>query len=119
MARASNEDVTRAFHALVNMTPRELKAWLESDESRSVGQDSGDGESIGRKAGRRTLQLLCSERAPNGEDIDHMRRVVGFIRRHRGQGPHSNVAASRWRRALMNWGHDPLKPRAGDSPWSD
>ncbi len=114
MAKASDTEVKQAFHALVNMTPRELEAWLETDQSRSVGQDSGDGESIDRKAGRRTLHLVRIKRAPNADDIQHMRRLVGFVRRHLAQGPHRNVAASRWRYALMNWGHDPLKPRAGD-----
>jgi hypothetical protein len=119
MAKAADADVKQAFRTLVNMTPRELEAWLATDESRSVGQDSGDGESIGRKAGRRTLHLLCAKGAPSAEDIDHMRRVVGFIRRHLAQGPHRNIAASRWRCSLMNWGHDPLKPRASDGPWGE
>jgi hypothetical protein len=119
MARASDHEVKRAFHALVNMTPRELQAWLETDASKSVGQDSGDGESIGRKSGRRTLQMLRIKRAPNANDIKHMRRVVNFIRRHLGQGPSRNVAESRWRSSLMNWGHDPLKLSDSDSPWGE
>ena len=119
MAKASDVEVRQAFHALVNMTPRELEVWLDTEKSRSVGQDSGDGESIGRKVGRRTLGLLRAKRAPNAEDIGHMRRVVGFIRRHLAQGPRHSVADSRWRHALMNWGHDPLKPRTSDGPWSD
>ncbi len=119
MAKASDLEVTQTFRALVNMTPRELRAWLATDESRSVGQDSGDGESIGRKAGRRTLQLLSAKAAPRPEDIKHMRRVVGFLRRHLAQGPHRNIAASRWRCSLMNWGHDPLKPRPSDGPWGE
>jgi Protein of unknown function (DUF3140) len=119
MARSSDADVLHAFHALVNMTAPELKAWLETDHAKSVGQDSGDGESIGRKAGRRTLRLLGIKRAPNADDIAHMRRVVGFIRRHLAQGPRRKLANSRWRYALMNWGHDPLKPRASDGPWGD
>ena len=119
MTKASDAEVERTFHELVNMTPRELEIWLETEKSRSVGQDAGDGESIGRKAGRRTLELLRGEKAPGADDFKHMRRVVGFIRRHLAQGPHREVAASRWRSALMNWGHDPLKPRAGDSPWRE
>ncbi len=119
MPKASDVDVKRAFLELVNMTSRELEAWLETDESKSVGQDSGYGESIGRKAGRRTLQLLRTKRAAHAEDIIHMRRVVSFLRRHLAQGTHRNVAVSRWRYSLMNWGHDPLKPRAGDGPWGD
>jgi hypothetical protein len=37
-----------------------------------------------------------------------MRRVVGFVARHRAQEP-ANGVTSRWRYSLMNWGCDPLK----------
>jgi hypothetical protein len=30
-----------------------------------------------------------------------------------------NVATSRWRYSLMNWGHDPMKITDSDSPWRD
>jgi Protein of unknown function (DUF3140) len=119
MAKASDEEVQRAFRALVNLTPRELTAWLETDESKSVGQDSGDGESVGRKSGKRILLMLRKRAAPNADDVAHMRRVVSFIRRHRGQGPRRKVETSRWRYSLMNWGHDPLKPDYHDNPWRD
>jgi hypothetical protein len=46
-----------------------------------------------------------------------MRRVVNFIRRQRALAPRNNRETSRWRYALMNWGHDPLKPSESDSPW--
>ncbi|MFZ2028681.1 MAG: DUF3140 domain-containing protein [Vitreimonas sp.] len=116
MAKASDEDVERAFRSLVNLTAREIAAWLETDESKSVGQDSGDGESIGRKSGKRILAIL-RKKSVTADDRRHMRRVVSFIRRHIGQGPRRNVATSRWRYSLMNWGHDPLKQRESDSPW--
>src|SRR5690348_7860605 len=114
--KASDEDVVRAFATLVNLTPGELAAWLDTEQSKSVGQDSGDGESIGRKSGKRILAIL-RKTSRNAEDIKHMRRVVSFIRRHSGQGPRRNAATSRWRFSLMNWGHDPLKLRDTDSPW--
>jgi hypothetical protein len=116
MARASDEEVERAFCVLVNLTPRELAAWLETEESKSVGVDSGDGESVGRKSGKRILAILRKQ-SLTADDRRHMRRVVSFIRRHSAQGPHRKAAASRWRYSLMNWGHDPLKPRDADSPW--
>jgi hypothetical protein len=116
MAKASDEEVEQAFRALVNLRPRELTAWLATDRSKSVGIDSGDGESVGRKSGKRIVLILKKPRA-SAEDIEHMRRVVSFIRRHRGQGPARKVETSRWRYSLMNWGHDPLKARDEDSPW--
>ena len=117
MPKASDDEVRQKFAALVNMSSREMEAWFETEQSKSVGQDSGDGESIGRKAGKRTVQLLRIKRAPNGDDIKHMRRVVSFISRLRTQSPLKNRETSRWRYALMNWGHDPLKLRDEDSPW--
>jgi Protein of unknown function (DUF3140) len=116
-AKASDEDVRASFAQIVNMTPREIEDWHKTDESKSVGQDSGDGVSVGVKAGQRTLQLLRIKRAPNADDLKHMRRVISFIRRLSMQAPRKGRETSRWRYALMNWGHDPLKPSDADSPW--
>ena len=98
------------FRAAVNMSAAELEAWLETDESRKVGQKRADGESIGREAGRRTIIVLATpEPELDEEDYRHMRRVAGFVARHRAQEP-ANPVTSRWRYSLMNWGFDPLKP---------
>ena len=42
------------------------------------------------------------------DDYAHMRKVVGYVRRHLAHRP-ENMVTSRWRYSLMNWGHDPLK----------
>jgi hypothetical protein len=117
MPKATETDVRATFMRLVNMRPREIEAWHTTEQSKSVGQDSGDGVSVGVKAGQRTIQLLRSKRAPNADDKKHMRRVIGFIRRQQACAPARNRETSRWRYALMNWGHDPLKEREEDSPW--
>lgn len=117
MAKATDDETRAQFAELVNMSPREIADWHTTEESKSVGQDSGDGVSVGVKAGQRTLQLLRIKRAPNADDLKHMRRVVSFIRRLSMQAPRKNRETSRWRYALMNWGHDPLKPNDSDSPW--
>jgi len=117
MAKATDDEVRATFAKLVNMTPREIEAWHKTEQSASVGQDSGDGVSVGVKAGQRTLQLLRIKRAPNADDIRHMRRVISFISRLRTQSPRKNRETSRWRHALMNWGHDPLKLSDEDRPW--
>jgi hypothetical protein len=117
MAKSTDDQVRAAFHALVNMSPREIEDWHKTEQSKSVGQDSGDGVSIGVKAGQRTLQVLRIKRVPNADDIKHMRRAISFINRVRTQAPGKNRETSRWRYALMNWGHDPLKPSDADSPW--
>ena len=43
------------------------------------------------------------------DDLEHMRKVTGYVKRHLRQGPKGNARNSRWRYSLMNWGHDPLK----------
>jgi hypothetical protein len=119
MPKAADADIRARFLRLINMTPREIEAWHATRQSKSVGQDAGDGESIGVKAGRRVAALLRSRRAPSADDLRHMRRVVSFIRRLSAQAPRRNRETSRWRYALMNWGHDPLRPGDAESPWRD
>lgn len=94
------------FAAAVNMDAGELEAWLETPESKRVGFKRG-GESVGHASGRRIVQLLRNGPSDDS-DFAHMRKVVGFVRRHRAQEP-ANMVTSRWRYSLMNWGHDPLK----------
>ena len=96
------------FAAAVNMDADALEDWLETPESKRVGfKRHGGGESVGHASGRRIVGLLRS--GPSGEDdYRHMRKVLGFVRRHRAQEP-ANMVTSRWRYSLMNWGHDPLK----------
>jgi hypothetical protein len=115
--RKSDDEIRAAFAEIVNMTPGEIEAWHRSRQSKSVGQDSGDGVSVGVKAGKRTIELLAIKRTPDDDDLKHMRRVVSFIKRLRTQAPAKNRETSRWRYALMNWGHDPLRLSDADSPW--
>jgi hypothetical protein len=103
------DGIRERFRRAVNMSADELEAWLETPESRRVGQKTGGGESIGHAAGSRLVRIL---RTPEPElteaDWAHMRKTAGFVARHRAQEP-ENIATSRWRYALMNWGFDPLK----------
>ena len=99
--------IAAGFRAAVNMDAAELEAWLETPESRRVGFKRDGGESVGHASGRRIVELLRSGPAGD-EDYAHMRKVVGFVRRHRAQEP-ANMVTSRWRYSLMNWGHDPLR----------
>ncbi|HYN46507.1 MAG TPA: DUF3140 domain-containing protein [Allosphingosinicella sp.] len=109
MAAPDRRAIRERFRAAVNMDPGVLAAWLETDESRSVGWKKGSGESIGHASGRRIVQILGTpEPELDEEDYRHMRKVAGFVARHRAQQP-ANIVTSRWRYSLMNWGHDPLK----------
>ncbi len=71
----------------------------------------GEAESVGHHSGRRIVEILHKPVAEqDAADLAHMRKVVGYVKRHCAQGPAEDVAHSRWRYSLMNWGHDPLKP---------
>ncbi|RYY25909.1 MAG: DUF3140 domain-containing protein [Sphingomonadales bacterium] len=112
-AKDDHAQVYKNFHDAVNMAPAEIEEWLDTDESRKVGfKRPGATESVGHASGRRIVAILRTKKAElDGGDFAHMRKVVGFVKRHRGQGPHDEfrVPTSRWRYSLMNWGHDPLK----------
>ncbi|MGY2078908.1 DUF3140 domain-containing protein [Modestobacter sp. SYSU DS0657] len=104
--------IRREFGAAVNMTAGELERWLRTEESQSVGQkDGGSGESTGHESGRRIVELLHTRKADlDDDDLAHMRKVTGYVKRHLAQEPaKEDVGTSRWRYSLMNWGHDPLK----------
>ena len=77
------------------------------------GRPSGGGESVGHESGRKIINLLRRKRGDLSEgDYKHMRKVVGYVRRHMAQRPSGNVRDTKWRWSLMNWGHDPLSSPA-------
>ncbi|GAA4800369.1 DUF3140 domain-containing protein [Streptomyces ziwulingensis] len=96
------------FHELVNMEPADLEKWLGSERSRDAGQHKDGGESTGHAAGRRIVEILrTAESDLTDDDYGHMRKVVGYMRRHLAQRPSGDVRDTKWRHSLMNWGHDP------------
>ena len=118
MTDDEKKHTAREFHEVVNMTPASLAKWLDTEESRSVGMtasgekvaDSAQGEAVGHGMGRTILELRA-RKAADLDDADYaaMRKVVGYVHRHGKQRPDGDVADTRWRKSLMNWGHDPLK----------
>ena len=118
MSEHDPEQTLKAFHDAVNMTPAELRKWLTSDESRSVGMTKDGervtapraGEAVGHHMGERIGEIKATKRADlTDADYSDMRKVVGYIHRHMAQRPGGDVTDTRWRKSLMNWGHDPLK----------
>ncbi len=102
--------IIKEFDDAVNMTARELESWLETDESKEVGQKDDGGESTGHQSGRRIVELLNTKKGDyTDDDLAHMRKVTGYVRRHSAQRPEGDIRDTRWRYSLMNWGHDPLK----------
>jgi uncharacterized protein DUF3140 len=104
------ETTYQEFKETVNMTAGQLEKWLGTDESKEVGQKSGNGESTGHASGRKIIDLLHTKKSDlSDSDYAHMRKVVGYAHRHLAQRPKGDVSDSAWRYSLMNWGHDPTK----------
>jgi hypothetical protein len=97
------------FYDLVNMQPAVLSDWLETDKSKSVG-DTDQGESTGHQSGRRIVEIKRTKKAElTDDDFAHMRKVIGYIKRHKAQRPDGDVSDTNWCYSLKNWGHDPTE----------
>jgi hypothetical protein len=107
--------IHQEFKELVNMTASQLEKFLQTDESKEVGfkGESGDDESkesIGHQSGTHIVAILHKKKADlEDDDYAHMRKVIGYIKRHSAQGPKEKDPHSRWALSLKNWGHDPYK----------
>lgn len=102
-------EIRDRFREATNMAPAELEQWLETEESKSVG-DADEGESTGHASGRRIVDIKRrTVDELDDSDHEHMQKVVGYIRRHLAQRPAGDVEDTPWRYSLMNWGHDPVK----------
>ena len=107
----NTETVIKEFNDAVNMTAKQLESWLETEDSKSVGQkDDGDDESIGHKSGKHIIDILQKKKDDyTDDDLSHMRKVVSYVHRHSAQKPDGDIEDTPWRYSLMNWGHNPLK----------
>jgi Protein of unknown function (DUF3140) len=112
MTEDDRKKISSEFDDAVNMSAAELEDWLETQESQKVGWKGADGEareSIGHASGRKIVAILRKKRNElDDDDYAHMRKVVGYVRRHSARRP-ANIYTSRWRYSLMNWAHDPIK----------
>lgn len=109
-SESENQATLKAFQDAVNMTARQLDAWLKTDESQSVGMKEHEGdESTGHQSGQHIVDILHKKKPDYTEgDYNQMRRVVSYVHRHLAQKPASDIEHSRWRYSLKNWGHDPM-----------
>lgn len=110
MPTSTHADLFRRWRSAVNAEPETLDEWLTTRESAAVGSRThGAVHSVGQLAGMRTVEVLQTPASEWTEsDWAHVRRTVGFVRRHRAQWPAGDLGARRWTYSLRNWGHDPL-----------
>lgn len=98
------------FKDAVNMSASEIKQWLKTKESNSVGQKDKNGKIKGRKSGKKIIKILNKDSSDyKKKDFKHMKKVVGYVHRHMAQKPSGDIQETPWRYSLMNWGCDPLK----------
>lgn len=99
------------FKKVVNMSPKKLEEWLDTEESKKVGyKENEKGESVGHQSGKRIVEILNKKQGEySDEDLKHIHKVVGYVHRHSAQKPEGDVTDTNWRYSLMNWGHDPKK----------
>ncbi|WP_419825806.1 DUF3140 domain-containing protein [Sphingomonas sp.] len=111
MADDDHDTIYREFKDAVNMTPAEIEKFLDTDDSKRVGQKASEGaESVGHASGRKIVEIQRRKKAElTDADYAHMKKVTGYVARHCKQGPGQDKEHSDWRYSLMNWGHDPLK----------
>jgi hypothetical protein len=98
------------------MSAKELQDWLGSDESAGSGwAKNGGTETIGHESGRKIVAILDKnpEKDPSKydqDDIDHMRKVVAYCKRHLAQEEKAKRDEdSKSYKSLKNWGHDAQK----------
>ncbi|WP_116107811.1 DUF3140 domain-containing protein [Lewinella sp. IMCC34191] len=109
MADKSEDQIYDEFYDAVNMAPKELEEWLDTEASKSVGDDKS-GESTGHKSGKKIVKIKRKKKDDlTRGDYDHMQKVVSYVHRHLAQRPDGDAAGTDWAYSLKNWGHDPTK----------
>lgn len=110
-ASVVDDELWDEFHHLVNMTSGELREWLMTEVA---GEDT---EALldesAPSLGRQVHAILGKRRTDvTPDDVEAMEAVVELVRGMRGEDPLDPTAGDddAWRHALMDVGHDPLKP---------
>ncbi|KAI0696028.1 hypothetical protein C8T65DRAFT_528682, partial [Cerioporus squamosus] len=80
----SKEEVIAQFNEIVNMTVEELEEWLKDPKSKQAGTGVGIG------SGHKIIEVLRKNPTKDPEkydddDLEHMRKVVGYANRHLAQ----------------------------------
>ncbi|EMT73339.1 hypothetical protein FOC4_g10004706 [Fusarium odoratissimum] len=124
-----NDKVIQEFNEVVNMTASELEKWLKSDDSNSAGwpKEDENGETVGHDSGRKIVEILKEnpKKEPEkytDEQVQHMRKVVSYCKRHLAQETKANndkspeeVKKTKSYASLKNWGHDFLKAQGKEN----
>lgn len=107
----TREDIFAEFRTKVNMSPLEIKKWLETKTSKAPGEESCQSEFvIDKKTSQKLIKILLKRKVLLTKgDYECMEKVVRHIDKLYEHKPEDNMLESNWRYALMNLGHDPFK----------
>jgi hypothetical protein len=96
------------FHRVVNMSSRELGAWLRTRSAQPDAETLPD--QSGTPTGQRVLAILGKRRTDlDRDDVRVMRSVVDRVHAERRDDLEPTQGQTNWRHRLMSIGHDPLK----------
>jgi len=103
------DELWEEFHAVVNMTSRELTDWMLTESSGERVAEAGGTPEL--EVAEQVVAILGKRRTDvTPDDVDTMRHVVEQVRTIRGDEPEPQAYDDDVRRLLMSFGHDPLKP---------
>jgi hypothetical protein len=117
MVRASEhcaQSSTRPSTPTIGSLLHNIKKLFIADNTHR-SKDDGSGETVGHDSGRRIVEILEKnpKKDPEGydqDDIDHMRKVVAYCKRHLAQEEKAKQDTnSKSYKSLKNWGHDAQK----------
>lgn len=123
MTKKEREELWPKWRALVNMSPSEIEAFMQTPQGQAAGlsqeEASKQGVGRGRDSARALLRMLPTggrsyEQAEENwsrNDWDWAKRQYSFISRMKGVKGHLQKDGKMTRKmtSLLIWGHDPRK----------
>ena len=77
--KPKQQEIFEDFQEAVNMKAAEIKQWLKTEESNSVGQKDKKGKIKGRKSGKKIIKIINKDKSKyKKKDFKHMKKVVGL-----------------------------------------
>lgn len=111
------KELYKEWKKLVNMTPSQLQAFLDSDEGKEAGLSRKEAGKLGIRNGRDSARAIIKMKGKgvdswNKNDWEWARHQVNFINRMSGnKGPLLDEKGRKTRLylSLLIWGNDPRK----------
>lgn len=99
------------FHSCVNINSEKFRIWLMTEGSNEEGFPDNSALNMSAR-GRSILGILGKRRTDlTNDDLEVMITTVEDIRALLDRRPAAGASDDRWRRALMDLGHDPLQEK--------